>query len=67
MYVCVCVCVCVCAFYTQEDLIPEDVMLLDCWECMYLWVGTGANKAEKDQAPILAMVSTLGGFVAAQT
>jgi hypothetical protein len=41
----------------QEDLIPEDVMLLDCWECLYLWVGKGSNKTEREQAQTLAIVS----------
>ena len=47
-----------CLFYfEQEDLIPEDVMLLDCWECLYLWVGKGSNKVEREQAQVLALVS----------
>ncbi|XP_076448458.1 advillin-like isoform X2 [Babylonia areolata] len=41
--------------FVQEDLIPEDVMLLDCWDCLYLWVGKGSNKVERDQAASLAV------------
>lgn len=41
--------------FVQEDLIPEDVMLLDCWECLYLWVGKGSNKIEREQAQTLAI------------
>ena len=43
----------------QEDLVPEDVMLLDCWECLYLWVGKGSNKVEREQAQVLALVSAM--------
>ncbi|XP_033728883.1 villin-1-like isoform X2 [Pecten maximus] len=41
--------------FTQADLVPEDVMLLDAWDCLYLWIGGGANKAERSQATTLAM------------
>ncbi|XP_070188427.1 advillin-like isoform X2 [Littorina saxatilis] len=41
--------------FVQDDLIPEDVMLLDCWECLYLWVGQGSNKTEREQAQVLAL------------
>ncbi|XP_076459469.1 advillin-like isoform X2 [Babylonia areolata] len=41
--------------FVQDDLIPEDVMLLDCWECLYLWVGKGSNKIERQAAQGLSM------------
>ena len=34
-------------------------MLLDCWECLYLWVGKGSNKVEREQAQVLALVSAM--------
>lgn len=43
----------------QEDLIPEDVMMLDCWDCIYLWVGKGSNKVEQEEAQHLAIVSDM--------
>lgn len=41
--------------FVQDDLIPEDVMMLDCWDCLYLWVGKGSNKMERDEAQRLAL------------
>ncbi|PVD37426.1 hypothetical protein C0Q70_00016 [Pomacea canaliculata] len=41
--------------FVQEDLIPEDVMMLDCWDCIYLWVGKGSNKVEQEEAQHLAI------------
>ncbi|KAE9553727.1 hypothetical protein FO519_003037, partial [Halicephalobus sp. NKZ332] len=36
-------------FY-QEDLDGDDVMILDAVNLIYVWVGNGANKEEKDHA-----------------
>ncbi|KAH7729206.1 Protein GSNL-1 [Aphelenchoides avenae] len=36
-------------FY-QEDLNPDDVMILDGLNTIYVWVGAGAERAEKDGA-----------------
>lgn len=36
--------------YTQEDLISEDIMILDVYSDVYVWVGKESNKQEKDQA-----------------
>ncbi|CAG9538268.1 unnamed protein product [Cercopithifilaria johnstoni] len=36
--------------YTQKDLDGDDVMILDAMKVIYVWVGTGANKKEKEGA-----------------
>ncbi|KAH7727868.1 Protein GSNL-1 [Aphelenchoides avenae] len=36
--------------FRQEDLQPDDVMVLDGQNLIYVWVGAGANRAEKDAA-----------------
>lgn len=36
--------------FTQEDLINDDCMLLDCVTSVFLWVGGSANKDEKKAA-----------------
>lgn len=36
--------------FTQEDLISDDIMLLDAWSEVYLWIGNGANNDEKKAA-----------------
>ncbi|KAL8591188.1 hypothetical protein ACOMHN_057928 [Nucella lapillus] len=41
--------------FMQEDLVPEDVMLLDCWDCLYLWVGKDSNKTERQAAQGLVL------------
>jgi hypothetical protein len=38
------------ADFYQEDLDGDDVMILDGINIIYVWVGTGANKDEKDHA-----------------
>jgi hypothetical protein len=40
--------------YAQEDLISDDVMLLDAYTEVYVWVGTGANESEKKEAIVTA-------------
>jgi hypothetical protein len=40
--------------YTQDDLIDDDVMILDTYDVVYVWIGTKANEEERRQAGSLA-------------
>uniref|UniRef100_A0A914R103 Gelsolin-like domain-containing protein n=1 Tax=Panagrolaimus davidi TaxID=227884 RepID=A0A914R103_9BILA len=44
------------ADFYQEDLDGDDVMILDGINIIYVWVGTGANKDEKDHAKETAQI-----------
>lgn len=39
----------------QQDLCPEDVMLLDTYDALFLWIGEGANIDEKKAAEVAAI------------
>merc|ERR1719473_1335369 len=36
--------------FAQDDLIDDDVMILDCFTTVWVWVGSGANEIEKRMA-----------------
>ena len=45
--------------FTQEDLEEDDVMILDAWTQLFVWVGATARKEEKQEAIKTAVVMSL--------
>jgi len=41
--------------FSQDDLINDDVMLLDTFEAVYVWIGHNAMQEEKDNAMKVAL------------
>ena len=41
--------------FIQEDLCETDVMILDGWFDIFVWIGNGANVEERKKAPQLAL------------
>lgn len=50
------------ANFAQDDLDPDDIMVLDGGDEVYVWVGTGSTKEEKAKSIDMAKVR-LAGFV----
>lgn len=44
--------------FTQDDLTTEDVLVLNCHNEIYVWLGCHANVGGKEQALDLAHVNT---------
>lgn len=40
--------------YSQEDLLDEDVMMLDCYNEVFVWIGSQSNEQERAEGPNLA-------------
>ena len=38
-----------CVFVRMQDLVEEDVMLLDVFNSVFVWIGRGANQVEKKE------------------
>jgi predicted helicase len=41
--------------FTQTDLVSEDVMMLDAYDSIFLWIGKDSNKNERDKAIEMAI------------
>lgn len=43
--------------FTQDDLTTEDVLVLDCHNELYVWVGSHSKAKSKEQALTFALVN----------
>ena len=43
--------------FILQDMVPEDVMLLDTYDQVFVWIGRGANEVEKKEGLQTAQVS----------
>lgn len=41
--------------FSQEDLVEDDVMFLDTYDEVFVWIGDGANEVEKSDSVTVAM------------
>ena len=48
--------------FAQEDLEDDDIMMLDTWSQLFLWIGENANREEKEQATVYHLDSKIGIF-----
>uniref|UniRef100_A0A8C8GJL8 Macrophage-capping protein n=1 Tax=Oncorhynchus tshawytscha TaxID=74940 RepID=A0A8C8GJL8_ONCTS len=46
--------------FQQTDLATDDVMLLDTWDQIFLWIGNEANAEERTGAPKIGRTNTQG-------
>ena len=49
--------------FAQEDLEDDDIMMLDTWSQLFLWIGENANREEKEQATVYHLDSKFGIFL----
>ncbi|XP_014779512.1 villin-1 [Octopus bimaculoides] len=44
--------------FEQKDLIPDDIMLIDTWDSIFLWIGKDVRHDDKKQANMLILNDT---------
>lgn len=44
--------------FTQDDLMTEDILILDCHSIIYVWVGHEVTPSQKTQALNIGQVNT---------
>jgi len=49
--------------FTQDDLLTDDVMILDCHNSFYEWIGQNTSTDEKERALDIAKVRLSLHFV----
>ena len=48
--------------YEQSDLESSDVMILDDWDTVFIWLGKDASRDEKEQSEKIALVFIIFGI-----